>query len=145
MTDVMCRYWLDDYFSQIVAMLEFPRIDTLAHLTYPYRYMKRAGRSVDFMGFRDKLALIFGIIIRREIALEVNTSGYRQGLDAPMPDSEIIALYRECGGELTVVGSDAHRPRDIGADIGRAYELLRGCGFSYTCVPLRGGFERLPL
>ncbi len=150
MTDEMCRYWLERYFSQTLELLDFARENTgrnyaLAHLTYPYRYMRQAGRTVDFIRFRDKLAAIFEKLVSHGIALEVNTSGYRQGLDMPMPHGEIVALYRECGGELTVVGSDAHKPEEFGDDITRAYELLRDCGFTYTCVPSRGGFERLAL
>jgi histidinol phosphate phosphatase HisJ family len=145
MTDVMSAYWFDRYFDQILAMLDFPRGDALAHLTYPYRYMRHGGRTVDFSRFRDKLAAIFKRLIERNMALEINTSGYRQGLDAPMPDRDIAALYRECGGELTVVGSDAHKPHHIGADIDRAYDLLRSLGFKYTCIPTPGGFDQLRL
>lgn len=145
MTDEMCEYWLDKYFSQILDMLDFPRCDALAHLTYPYRYMKQAGRKVDFGRFRDKIAAIYEKLIARGAALEVNTSGYRQGMGAPMPDERFLALYRECGGELTVVGSDAHRRNDIGAGIEQAYGLLRRLGYRHTYVPARGGFEPLPL
>lgn len=145
MTDEMCEYWLDRYFAQVIELLEFPHYDALAHLTYPYRYMKQAGRKVDFKRYRDKIAGIFAKLMARGAALEVNTSGYRQGLDAPMPDDSFMALYRECGGELTVIGSDAHKPEDIGAGIERAYEMLRTLGFKYTYVPVQGGFEPIPL
>lgn len=145
MSDEMCVYWLERYFTQIYDMLDFPRCDALAHLTYPYRYMKHAGKKIDFMHFRDKLAAIFTKLIARGAALEVNTSGFRQGLGAPMPDGQILAIYRECGGELTVVGSDAHRPEDIGAGIEQAYELLLGLGYRYTYVPNGGSFEQIPL
>ncbi len=145
MTDEMCEYWLDRYFAQIIEMLDFPRYDALAHLTYPYRYMKQAGRRVDFRRYRDKITAIYEKLMARGAALEVNTSGYRQGLDAPMPDDSFLSLYRECGGELTVVGSDAHKPEDIGAGIERAYEMLRGLGFRYTYMPVQGGFEPISL
>lgn len=145
MTDEMCEYWLDRYFTQVIELLDFPRGDALAHLTYPYRYMKQAGRKVDFKIYRDNLAAIYTKLMSRCAALEINTSGYRQGMDAPLPDMHFIELYRECGGELTVVGSDAHKPEDIGVGIERAYSLLRSLGFKYTYIPASGGFEPISI
>jgi len=145
MSDSMCEYWLGKYFEQVLEMLDFPRCDALAHLTYPYRYMKQAGRVINFKRFRDKVAEIYKKLIARGAALEINASGYRQGLGVPMPDEELIALYRECGGELTVVGSDAHDARDIGACVERAYELLRKLGYRFTYVPANCGFEPIKL
>lgn len=37
----------------------------------------------------------------------------------------LLELYRDCGGELITLGSDAHRPEDVGKGIAQAQELLR--------------------
>ena len=44
---------------------------------------------------------------------------------------DTLALYREMGGEKVTVGSDAHRPEDVGCFIRQRQELLRECGFRY--------------
>ena len=46
MSDEECEDLLKEYFKEYLLLLDFPRIDTLAHLNYPYRYMKRAGRKI---------------------------------------------------------------------------------------------------
>lgn len=46
----------------------------------------------------------------------------------------LLELYRDCGGELITLGSDAHRPEDVGKGIAQAQELLRTVGFRYFTV-----------
>jgi histidinol-phosphatase (PHP family) len=45
-----------------------------------------------------------------------------------------LRMYRELGGEIVTVGSDAHRPNGMGQGIREAYELLTQCGFRYVCT-----------
>ena len=42
---------------------------------------------------------------------------------------EILVLYRDCGGEIVTVGSDAHIPAHVGRGIAQALELVKACGF----------------
>ena len=42
-----------------------------------------------------------------------------------------LKLWRECGGEILTVGSDAHNTADLGAGIREGMELARECGFRY--------------
>ena len=46
----------------------------------------------------------------------------------------MLELFRGCGGELVTLGSDAHRPLDVGKGIAQAQELLRACGWRYFTV-----------
>ena len=51
--------------------------DILAHLTCPLRYIKgKYGIEVDITVFEEKISEILTLIIKREIALEVNTSSF---------------------------------------------------------------------
>ena len=45
--------------------------------------------------------------------------------------ADILRLYRRLGGEVITLGSDAHRPADVGCFIRQRQELLRECGFRY--------------
>lgn len=40
-------------------------------------------------------------------------------------------MYRELGGEIITIGSDAHRPQDIAYNFNKVVEILKGCGFKY--------------
>lgn len=39
--------------------------------------------------------------------------------------------YKELGGEVITVGSDAHQPENIAYDFDRAKEVLKDSGFKY--------------
>lgn len=119
------------YFDEILAMLEYGRLDTIGHLTYPLRYITgRCRIAVDLGIHRDKIAAVFTAAAKKDIAVEVNTGGLRAtGYGKLDPHEEFLALYRECGGRLICFGSDAHRVKDLGAGIPEAVEAAKRAGF----------------
>ena len=50
-------------------------------------------------------------------------------MDEPMPDSSLVAALRKEGIETVTVGSDAHRPRDVGRGVEVALKVIKECGF----------------
>jgi len=108
------------------------RIDTLGHLTYPVRYMKRAGKDIDIKKYYADISQIYKRLIENDIALEINTSGIRQGAGMTFPDEGLLRLYYDAGGRAITVGSDAHYSKDIGADIDTALGMARNIGFRYV-------------
>ena len=50
----------------------------------------------------------------------------------------ILRLYRDLGGEIITLGSDAHTPEYVGCAITDRQALLRACGFDYFAT-----FDRL--
>lgn len=128
--DHLWKRMLDELENLLLDSTKHPcRFNTLGHITYPVRYIKRAGRDFDLRPYYDDLARIFGKLISGGICLECNTSGIRQGAGMTFPDEDILRLYRECGGKLITVGSDAHFSNDIGADIPQTYDMLKKIGF----------------
>ena len=69
----------------------------------------------------DRLEEIFSLMIPRGIGLELNTN---RGND-PLPSANILRLYRQMGGEIVTIGSDAHVPEHIGL-FQPALEIKRG-------------------
>lgn len=49
-----------------------------------------------------------------------------------LPSRDILELYKQMGGEIITVGSDAHRPERVGDRIDEAYDLLKDIGFNYV-------------
>ena len=84
--------------------------------------------------FADILDEILGALISRGKGLELNTSGLRKGLPFAHPNAEILRRYRELGGEIITLGSDAHSARDLAADFGTAKEMLKSAGFREIAV-----------
>lgn len=69
-------------------------------------------------------------VIDHGLLLEVNTSGYRAGMGAPMPDATILSLYKDLGGRLVSVGSDAHSPDAIAQNYRETEDLLASLGLN---------------
>lgn len=104
--------------------------DSFGHLDYPARY----GPDYLRQDYRDYIDAILETLIRRGRALECNTGGCRYGHGHPNPHEDILARYRELGGELLTIGSDAHVPGQLGFRFDRLPALLKDCGFRYYTV-----------
>lgn len=137
MSDAVLAHAWDLYLDEMKELIEFGNFDTLAHITYPYRYYHRNGREGVIKVFengREMFEPILKRIIEKGICLEVNTSGLRQHDGTTFPQTDLVKFYRELGGELVTVGSDAHYACDIAADIADTYALLASLGFDHVCT-----------
>lgn len=108
--------------------------DSLGHLDYVVRYGPNKNRQYRYRDYQELIDAILITLIRKGKALECNTGGFHYGLGHPNPCEDILCRYRELGGELLTVGSDAHTPEYIGFAFDRTRELLKSCGFSYYTV-----------
>lgn len=133
--EVRYRY-MDEYFGELLALAEWGKFCTLSHLTFPLRFISGdlGGHEVDMTRYSSIIDKILDVIISKDIALEVNSSGIRKGLHVPMPSAEYIQRYHDKGGRLITVGSDAHRVSDVGADIPECLAMLKKIGYTDICV-----------
>lgn len=136
--EMMTPEWIDRLFSKAldeqIELCRFPGIYTLGHATYMHRYLTASGIKFDFAPYRDRFVALFEELIRRDVALEVNVSTLWKGLGITMPTMELFKLYRDVGGRLITVGSDAHSPVNVGKGIRKGYALLRAAGFTEVMV-----------
>lgn len=118
------------YVKELWEMAECGFITTIGHITYPERYMNEAGKTFDYSVFEEDFALLFEKMAKNKIALEINTSGLRQGLFHTLPKVDILSLYKKCGGEAVTMGSDAHASVNVGEGIKETYEKVISLGFT---------------
>lgn len=104
--------------------------DSLAHIIYPLRYMARDGQNLSLADYEDRVRAILAQVAQTGHALEVNTNRGKD-LAVWLP---ILRWFRECGGKLVTLGSDAHRPEDMAKGIADAASLLRDAGFGYVAT-----------
>jgi histidinol-phosphatase (PHP family) len=66
-------------------------------------------------------------------------------MNETMPPVSLLRLYRECGGEIITIGSDAHQKEYVGLYQKEAGELLQEAGFNYltTFTCRKPEFHRL--
>lgn len=129
-----CYKLVDQYLDENIETAKLGYFDSLAHVGYTIRYMKPYGIEIDYSQFKDKLKVIYSILIQSGKGLELNTSGLRQGADTTFPTSYMMKLYKQCGGEIVTIGSDAHSDADVGSHFKQAAELLADAGFRYLTV-----------
>ena len=125
---------LNTYFSELLDMIAWGKFDSLAHLTYPWRYLAAAGLSVPFSDYKTQIDEILRAIVRRNIALEINPSGLRQDMGQTMPPQELVDRYVSLGGKLITIGSDAHCAADLGKGIAEAVAMVRVIGIEQITV-----------
>ena len=106
------------------------QIDTVGHLDYITRYLPSGYAFYHYEKYVELIDEILKIILERNIILEINTSGYKNGGIMPNPCFEIIKRFRELGGENIIFGSDAHDISRVAADFDRAAMLAQKAGFS---------------
>ncbi len=128
------RVFFSAYLQAMREMLARDDIDVLCHLTCPLRYINgKYRRGLDERTFAEEIDAILETVIRREIALEVNTSGAGRSYGDWLPSRAILSRYYALGGRLLTVGSDAHIPESIGNAFGETCEMLREIGFGEIC------------
>ena len=126
---------LREYFSSIIENLEtFTDFDIYGHLDYVVRYAPQQDKDYCYEKYADLFEHILDLLLENGIGLEINTGGLGYGLREANPCAAILRRYREKGGEIITVGSDAHRPQDLCRFFGRAEEILKDCGFRYYTV-----------
>ena len=104
------------------------------HLNFVSRYGMYSDNSVNYMEFSSVIDAVLKELITRGKGIEINTSGYRYGINDCYPDIEILKRYKALGGEIVTIGSDAHYAKDVADHIGAAYDMLNIAGFKYITI-----------
>lgn len=121
--------YLDTYFDDVITLLDTTDFDVLTHLTCPLRYITGKYKiDVDITRYYKKIERILNRIIKSKIALEVNTSSYCM-LNSFMPPYDVLRMYRDLGGYLITLGSDAHQIENASINFDLAKETLKELGF----------------
>lgn len=122
------------YINEYIELSRSGMCDVLGHLGYMQKYMARQGKGFDMMQFEDRLRVLFRSCVEHGVGIEVNTAALHEALGEFLPQTSVIRLYREMGGEIITVGSDSHRAADVGQGVREGHELLRSLGFGYVCL-----------
>ena len=107
--------------------------DVLGHLTYAGKQPHNPGhKPVLYRDFREVIDETLRILVQNGKGMEINTSGMDK-CGAFLPDETILRRFKELGGEIITVGSDAHDPSRVGQYCQQACELVSDI-FGYVCT-----------
>lgn len=125
---------IQNYFVALYENIkQFQQINSLGHMDYIVRY---APPSYEYQvkNFMDIIDEILRFIIHKDIALEINTSGWKKEGRCQNPHFEIIKRYVALGGQLITIGSDAHSPNYMAYQFEKLPALLKKAGLHQYCV-----------
>lgn len=107
------------YFDTCIeAITEFPNVNAFGHLDYIIRYSNMG--DYIYQDYKKQIDTILELLIKKNIALEINTSGFLYD-KRQYPKNEVIRRYIELGGNLITLGSDAHNVEQLG----RHFETIK--------------------
>jgi len=111
------------YYGEVLKTVRLGGFDALAHIDFPKRYLGTTFEP------KDLIEEILRELVKRDIALELNSSPLRKGLSEPYPSESICQLYATEGGTKVTVGSDAHYPEHVAAGLDALDEVISRHGF----------------
>lgn len=109
------------------------QFDVLGHLTYPGKAAANpTHRPILYSSYREIVDEILKTLVAKGKGLEVNTSGYDR-CGVYLPDAEYLRRFKELGGEIVTVGSDAHHADRVGQYCADACRMVSDI-FGYVCT-----------
>lgn len=122
---------LTRYFDAEIELAKWNKFDSLAHLTYPLRYIVgEQNFKVDLNDYNEQIEAVFELLIKNEKALEINTSGLRQAIADFLPDKQLVEKFKKMGGKYITIGSDAHFAYDVGKGCEEGMKMAVESGFN---------------
>ncbi|EOD01654.1 histidinol-phosphatase HisJ family protein [Caldisalinibacter kiritimatiensis] len=125
----------EDYYDDLIKILDnFDNFDVVGHLDLVERYRIHISEIRPLDEYKEILVEALKKIIKMGKGIEVNTSGIRYGIESFHPTKDILKIYKDLGGEIITIGSDAHKPEDICFAYHEATQLLKELGFKHISI-----------
>ena len=135
-------YWKNLTVSQaflkyILKILECVKVhddfDVLGHLTYVCKsQFNPSHKTFTYNDYSDICDEIMKILVSKGKGMEINTSGVDRAGDF-LPSIDFLRRFKELGGEIVTIGSDAHDASRIGQYTNEAAEIAKEV-FGYVCT-----------
>jgi histidinol-phosphatase (PHP family) len=119
-----------EYFTELAQMVEAGGFNIMSHMDVIKRMGFQVYKRFEIAEYEELVRPVLAACIRQNIAPEINTSALRMSVNQTHPPLDAIRWYREMGGELLSIGSDSHRPDQIGTGLDVAIEIAKEAGFS---------------
>lgn len=105
----------------------------LGHITYVAKFARFENPALRHEDYREELDEVLGLAVKKGYGLEVNTSGMKNNAGL-LPGADVLRRFRELGGEIVTVGSDAHSADAVGGWAGEALRAVRDAGFGHVAA-----------
>lgn len=120
------RQAYEDYFAAETLLAASGTVDILAHVDL----IKVFGHRLE-TPLLDLYAPVVEAASRSGTAVEINTSGMEGLAGEAYPSPDLLEMFHDAGVPITL-GSDAHRPEDVGRGFDEAVDLALEAGYDST-------------
>jgi len=135
----------EEYFLNMKATVEqVSGFHVLGHMDYiervqPGRYSPYEDKEIVYEEYAEVIDEVLRAVINKGIGIECNTAGGHRFMnpsanDVAHPRFKILKRYRELGGEIITIGSDAHFAESVGRNFAEARRVLLEAGFKAITV-----------
>lgn len=120
------------YYEEMAEMVRWGKFDVIGHLSYPLRYPKvKFGIDVDLTRYREPIDEVLRLAVQTGKGIEINTSGLFNDLNDTLPPAWVLKRFKELGGEIVTIGSDAHCAENLGRGIEHGMQMLADAGYEH--------------
>jgi len=116
------RIW-EEYFKRVQWAARCGLFDVIGHVDLVKKFGQRPQQPLD-----DLYQETVEALAEAGVCIELNTAGLRAPVHEQYPSRKLLQLCSEYGIGLTL-GSDAHRPDEVGKDLGAAVRLAESVGY----------------
>ncbi|MDE2125455.1 MAG: histidinol-phosphatase HisJ family protein [Armatimonadetes bacterium] len=128
------------YYAQVAEMLDTLKPDVAAHLDLIRKRGEPMFPDTNWRSPRIRAAAERALeaVLSCGAIIDVNTAGWRKGLDTPYPEPWLVHRAAAMGC-VFCFGDDSHCAADVGAGVERARHYLLGCGVTTITTLRRAG------
>lgn len=117
-----------DYFEAVRKLCRTRLFDTLGHADIVKIFGFKP--DCDITSILEETA---DAIAASNMCVEINTAGLIRKCAEIYPSRQLLQMLKDRNVPITL-GSDAHRPQDVGRSFNKAFELSKQVGFTHLCV-----------
>jgi len=117
-----------EFYNTLQDMIKTPTFDfdIVTHFDLPKKFNKRVENNKLIM---EKVVETLELIKKRNLTVEINTSGLRKEIKEQYPSEEIIREMYDLDIPI-LLGSDAHQPKEIAYKFKEITNLLKNIGYN---------------
>jgi histidinol-phosphatase (PHP family) len=117
-----------DYFEAVRKLCRTRLFDTLGHADIVKIFGFKPDRDITSI-----LKETTEAIASSGMCVEINTAGLIRKCAEIYPSRQLLQMLKDRNVPITL-GSDAHRPQDVGRSFDKAFELSKQVGFTHFCI-----------
>jgi len=126
------------YFEEVRKVIRTGLFDVLAHPDAIRKEYFQPPEPLD-----REYAAVADLLNEHGMAIEMNTAGLRREAGFIYPSEDFLKICLERDVPLTI-GSDAHKPEDLGRDFDRVDKILKAAGRANIAVYSRRRMKKVP-